>query len=113
MNFWTLPAGFLENGESMADGAKRECEEEALITPNVQSLIAVVDVVHADQVHVFYRATIEDDSFGAGEESLDVKLYRLDEIPWDLIAFETVEIALKAQIEKEANDESPIYQTIQ
>ena len=44
---------------------------------------------------------------------MDVKLYRLDEIPWDLIAFETVEIALKAQIEKEANDESPIYQTIQ
>ena len=48
-----------------------------------------------------------------GQESLDVKLYRLYEIPWDLIAFETVEIALKAQIEKEANDESPIYQTIQ
>ena len=91
----------------------RKCEEEALITPNVQSMIAVVDVVHAEQVHVFYRATIDDDSFGAGEESLDVKLYRLDEIPWDLIAFETVKIALNAQIEKDANDESPIYRTIQ
>ena len=61
----------------------------------------------------FYRATIDDDSFGAGEESLDVKLYGLDEIPWDLIAFETVKIALNAQIEKDANDESPIYRTIQ
>ena len=113
MNFWTLPAGFLENGESMAQGAKRECEEEALITPNIQSMIAVVDVLHAEQVHVFYRATIDDDSFGAGEESLDVRLYGLDEIPWDLIAFETVKIALNAQIEKDPNDESPIYQTIQ
>ena len=113
MNFWTLPAGFLENGESMADGAKRECEEEALITPTLQSLIAVVDVVHADQVHVFYRATIDDDNFGAGEESLDVKLYKLNEIPWELIAFETVKIALKAQIEKNTDDEIPVYQTIQ
>ena len=113
MNYWTLPAGFLENGESMADGAKRECEEEALITPTVQSLIAVVDVVHAEQVHVFYRATIDDDNFGAGEESLDVKLYKLNEIPWELIAFETVKIALTAQIEKDANDETPVYQTIQ
>jgi ADP-ribose pyrophosphatase YjhB (NUDIX family) len=97
----------------MAEGAKRECEEEALITPTMQSLIAVVDVVHAEQVHVFYRATIDDDNFGAGEESLDVKLYKLNEIPWELIAFETVKIALTAQIEKDANDETPVYQTIQ
>jgi len=113
MNFWTLPAGFLENGESMAEGAKRECEEEALISPSIQSMIAVVDVVHAEQVHVFYRATIKDDQFGAGEESLDVKLYKLNEIPWELIAFETVKIALTAQIEKDSNDEIPVYQTIQ
>jgi len=112
MNFWTLPAGFLENGESLAEGAKRECEEEALISPNVQSMIAVVDVIHAEQIYVFFRATIKDDSFGAGEESLDVKLYKLSEIPWDLISFEAIEIALKAQIEKDPSDESPIYKTI-
>ena len=112
MNFWTLPAGFLENGESLADGAIRECEEEALITPNVQSMIAIVDVVHADQVHVFYRATIDNNDFGAGEESLDVKLYHLDEIPWDLIAFETVKIALDAQFDQDADAKSLIYKTI-
>ena len=112
INFWTLPAGFLENGESMSDGAIRECEEEALITPNVLSMIAVVDVVHANQVHVFYRATIQDDNFGAGEESLDVELFNLDNIPWDLIAFETVKIALEAQIVKKPNDLTIRYETI-
>ena len=62
---------------------------------------------------MYKRQTIDDDDFGAGEESLDVRLYGLDEIPWDLIAFETVKIALNAQIEKDSNDESPIYRTIQ
>jgi hypothetical protein len=75
-------------------------------------MIAIVDVVHADQVHVFYRATIDNNDFGAGEESLDVKLYHLDEIPWDLIAFETVKIALDAQFDQDADAKSLIYKTI-
>ena len=112
MNFWTLPAGFLENGESMAEGAKRECEEEALITPDVQSLITVIDVLHAQQVYVFFKAIINDNDFGAGVESLDVRLFSFDQIPWDLIAFKAVKIALKAQFEINSDSEIPIYKTI-
>ena len=63
-NYWTLPAGFLENGESISDGAIRETEEEALITPNLGEIIAIVDVVYAEQVHVFFRAHLDNLDFG-------------------------------------------------
>ena len=111
-NYWTLPAGFLENGESISDGAIREAEEEALITPNLGEIITIVDVVYAEQVHVFFRAHLDNLDFGPGRESLDVKLFKLTEIPWKEIAFKTVEIALKAQINKASNDSIPIYETI-
>ena len=111
-NYWTLPAGFLENGESISDGAIRETEEEALITPNLGEIIAIVDVVYAEQVHVFFRAHLDNLDFGPGRESLDVKLFKLTEIPWEEIAFKTVKIALKTQINKASNDNIPVYETI-
>ena len=112
-NFWTLPAGFLENEESLAEGAIRESQEEALFTPLLGPILAIVDVVHADQVHIFFRAELTDSHFGPGEESLDVKMFSLDNIPWEAMAFKTGTIALKAQIEKEKNDFEPIYETIE
>ena len=111
-NYWTLPAGFLENGESISDGAIRETEEEALITPNLGEIIAIVDVVYAEQVHVFFRAHLDNLDFGPGRESLDVKLFKLTEIPWEEIAFKTVKIALRTQINKASNDSIPVYETI-
>ena len=111
-NYWTLPAGFLESGESISDGAIRETEEEALIRPNLGEIIAIVDVVYAEQVHVFFRAGLDNLDFGPGRESLDVKLFKLTDIPWEEIAFKTVEIALKAQINKASSDHIPIYETI-
>jgi ADP-ribose pyrophosphatase YjhB (NUDIX family) len=107
-----LPAGFLENGESIADGAIRETQEEAMITPNIGPLLSVIDVVHANQVHIFFRATLDNLQFSPGIESLDVKMFTLSDIPWEQIAFETVRMTLKAQIEKENNDFNPIYKTI-
>lgn len=111
-NYWTLPAGFLENGESIANGAIRETEEEAMITPNIGPLLSIIDVVHANQVHIFFRATLDNLQFSPGVESLDVKMFNLSDIPWKQIAFETVKITLEAQIEKEHGDFNPIYQTI-
>ena len=111
-NYWTLPAGFLENKEGLKDGAARETEEEALIKPIIGPLIAVVDVIHAHQVHVFFRAHLENLEFGPGKESLDVRMFKLSEIPWGQMAFKTGKIALKAQINKADNDFTPEYQTL-
>ena len=111
-NYWTLPAGFLENKEGLKDGAAREAEEEALIKPIIGPLIAVVDVIHAHQVHVFFRAHLENLRFGSGKESLDVRMFKLSEIPWEQMAFKTGKIALKAQINKAEDDFSPEYQTL-
>ena len=111
-NYWTLPAGFLENKEGLQDGAARETEEEALIKPIIGSLIAVVDVIHAHQVHVFFRANLENLEFGPGKESLDVRMFKLSEIPWGQMAFKTGKIALKAQLNKADDDFTPEYQTL-
>ncbi len=111
-NYWTLPAGFLENKEGLKDGAARETEEEALIKPIIGPLIAVVDVIHAHQVHVFFRAHLENLKFGSGKESLDVRMFKLSEIPWEQMAFKTGKIALKAQINKAEDDWTPVYETL-
>jgi len=111
-NYWTLPAGYLENKEGLKDGAAREAEEEALIKPIIGPLIAVVDVIHAHQVHVFFRAHLENLKFGSGKESLDVRMFNLSEIPWEQMAFKTGKIALKAQINKAEDDWTPVYETL-
>lgn len=87
--YWTLPAGFLENGESARDGAKRETWEEACARVDELTLFAQIDVPDINQVHIFFRGELHGD-FAAGEESLEVSLFSADEIPWSEIAFATV-----------------------
>ncbi len=96
--YWTLPAGFMEIGESLAQGAARETLEEACAEVEIGHLFAAVDVVDAGQVHIFFTARLLGD-FGVGEESLDVALYDTDEIPWDDIAFRSGHFALKKYLE--------------
>jgi ADP-ribose pyrophosphatase YjhB (NUDIX family) len=92
--FWTMPAGFLELGESMADGAARETWEEARARVRVGNLVAVVDIVHAGQVHVFYAGTLAAPEFDAGEETLETRLFEPGDVPWDDLAFPSVRLAL-------------------
>ncbi|MEM8982869.1 MAG: NUDIX hydrolase [Pseudomonadota bacterium] len=96
--FWTLPAGFMELGETMAEGAARETWEEACARVSIERLYAVIDVVQAGQVHVFYTATFNGE-YAAGEESLDVGLYAPEDIPWPEIAFPSGRFALECYIE--------------
>ncbi len=96
--FWTLPAGFLENGESMEDGAARECQEEALAKVTITGLLLLADVVQAHQIHVFFRAKLVDGTYGTGPESLDARLVTPDEIPWDDLAFPSNREALSAWV---------------
>lgn len=97
--FWTVPAGFMELGETLGEAALRETWEEALARVELGPLYAVVDVVHAGQVHVFFRARLPEPEFGAGAETLETRLFHPDEIPWQELAFPSVRIALEQHLE--------------
>jgi ADP-ribose pyrophosphatase YjhB (NUDIX family) len=93
--FWTLPAGFLEDGETMADGAQREAMEEALAPAVALTLFAIMDVPGVCQVHVMYRGELATPTWGVGEESSEVVLAEPSAIPWDQLAFPSVEYTLR------------------
>jgi ADP-ribose pyrophosphatase YjhB (NUDIX family) len=95
LGFWTMPAGFMENGETMQQAAARESMEEAMAHVEVGSLLAVVSVTHAHQVHVMFRGKLNEPKFGAGAESLEVMLCDEAQVPWPDIAFPSVEFALR------------------
>lgn len=88
--YWTLPAGFLENGETIAEGAQRECVEEANALICNAELYTVIDIPHINQVYVFYRGDLTEPAFSAGVESLQVELFAEEDIPWGEIAFPSV-----------------------
>ncbi|HWZ48246.1 MAG TPA: NUDIX hydrolase [Herbaspirillum sp.] len=94
--YWTLPAGFMENEETTADAARRETIEEAGANIELHGLFSLVNVPHVHQVHLFYRATLLDLNYAAGIESLEVGLFTEDTIPWEDIAFPTVEFTLRS-----------------
>lgn len=96
--YWTVPAGFMELGESLAQGAARETREEACAEVEIGHLFASVDVVHAGQVHLFFTARLLGD-FAVGDESLDVAMYSEADIPWDDIAFLSGRFALQKYFE--------------
>lgn len=92
--FWTVPAGFMELGETMEQGAARETLEEACAEVEIGRMFASVDVIQAGQVHIFFAATLLAD-FAAGHESLEAALFSEHEIPWDEIAFRSGKFALQ------------------
>lgn len=97
--YWTTPAGFMENGESVQQAAAREAMEEALADVRIGSLLAIVNVLRAHQVHIMFRATLATSAFGIGPESLESRLYAEQEIPWPELAFLSVEFALQRYLE--------------
>lgn len=107
--FWTLPAGFMENAETTLEAAARETREEALATVTMEELYTIIHVPHIDQVHMFYRATLTSKNFGAGEESLETRLFALDDIPWDELSFPTVRRTLELFLEDHKNDSYPVH----
>lgn len=100
---WTLPAGFMEVGETTADGALRETLEEAGARAELGPLFSMIDVPHVEQVHIFYRARLIDLDFAPGEESLEVQLFAENEVPWEELAFRTVSTTLQLFFADRAN----------
>lgn len=92
---WTLPAGFMENHETMPAAALRETLEEACARVELEGLYTQISVPHISQVHAIYRARLLDLDFAAGAETLEVGLFRESEIPWDEIAFRTIAMTLR------------------
>ncbi|MDP3636065.1 MAG: NUDIX hydrolase [Azonexus sp.] len=92
---WTLPAGFMENGESAAQGASRETFEESGAKVLIDAPFAMISIAHINQVHLFYRGRLNSPDYRAGEESLEVALLPPENIPWQDIAFRSVTFCLK------------------
>ena len=87
---WTLPAGFMELGETTAQGAARETDEEAGAQIEMEPLFSVLSVPRVGQVHLFYRARLLSEQFQPGYETIEARLFSEEEVPWDEIAFRTV-----------------------
>lgn len=106
--YWTLPSGYMELGETVAEGAAREVREEAEAEIVMEGLLAVYSIARIGQVQLIYRARFADPAaprYGAGAESLEVGLFGWEEIPWERIAFPTVKWALEAW---RANPDGPL-----
>ena len=106
---WTLPAGFMELGESTSQGAARETVEEAGAEFEMQDLFAVMSVIRVGQVHLFYRAQLLDTVFAPGPESIEARLFAENEVPWDELAFRTVRETLKHYFEDRRRDQFQLH----
>jgi ADP-ribose pyrophosphatase YjhB (NUDIX family) len=111
LGYWTIPAGFMENGETLQEGAARETLEEAEAQVEIGELFAIVDVVRANQVHMMFRARMLNERYGAGHESLEVRLIEPDDIPWDEIAFASVRFGLEAWLEDRRTGQPRLHTT--
>src|SRR5690554_6757361 len=106
---WTLPAGFMELGETTAQGAMRETQEEAGAQIELGPLYTIIDVPQAEQVHFFYLATVTSEALYPGPESLEAAFFPLDDIPWSELSFRTVSTTLRHYVEDAKSGVFPIH----
>lgn len=109
---WTLPAGFMENQESLEEAALRESTEEANANLEIENIYSIISLPHINQIYVLYRAKLLDLDFYAGPESLDVQLFNEDEIPWEQLAFKTIESTLRHFFEDRKQGVFPVHNTV-
>lgn len=108
---WTIPGGFMENGETIAESAVRETLEETEASCEIKQLIAIVNLPDYEQVHMFYTATMQGEHFAVTDESSEVALIDPKDIPWPDMAFRTVIRALEHYIEHKDQASTPLLET--
>lgn len=106
---WTLPAGFMELGESTAQGAARETTEEAGAHFNIGNLFTVMSVPRVGQVHLYYLAELINEDFNPGFETQEARMFSESEIPWDELAFRTVQETLKHYFEDQKSGKFEVH----
>lgn len=109
LGLWTFPAGFMELGETSAQGAAREALEEAQADVQIDDLLMVINVPYVSQVYMVHRGTLRSAHFGPTFESSEVCLMREDEIPWDNIAFPTVWHSLRRFFDDRARGQYALH----
>ncbi|MCC7120303.1 MAG: NUDIX hydrolase [Gammaproteobacteria bacterium] len=97
--YWTLPAGFMENGETTPEAAERETLEEANARIEILHLYTVLNIPHTNQVYMMFRSRLLDLEYSPGSESLEVALFREEDVPWSSLAFPTIEQTLRLYFE--------------
>lgn len=106
--FWTLPAGFMENGETTEQAAARETIEEAEAKVDIHGLYTIFNLPHISQVYMFFRADLVNGEYGVGEESLETELFNESDIPWKELAFPTIYRTLKLYFEDRKQNAFPV-----
>ena len=106
---WTLPAGFMENGETTSEAAIRETLEEANARVELKHFYSLFNLPHINQVYILFRAQLQDLEYGPGSESLEVKLFHLHEIPWEQLAFTVIKETLKLYVDDAAKRQFHTY----
>lgn len=107
--FWTLPAGFMELGETTIEAALRETYEEAQAEVEIDALFAVFNLPHVNQVYMMFRSRLLHDVYGAGDESLETGLFTQDNIPWRELAFSTIYHTLQLYYQDQANGQYRVH----
>ena len=107
--YWTLPGGFMELEETSLEAALRETLEEANARVTVLELYTVFNLPYVNQVYMMYRSQLQDLDFSAGKESLEVKLFAENEIPWGDIAFATIKYTLKFFFQDQRNKQFRLH----
>ncbi len=106
---WTLPAGYLENGETVSAGAARETYEEACARVEIIAPYAIYNISHVSQIYLMFRARLLDNDFKPGSESREVRLFSEEEIPWSEIAFTVITKTLRDYFQDRATGEFPFH----
>lgn len=106
---WTLPAGYMELFETMEQGSARETREEAEAEIDIEQLYCMYNIPRIGQIYVLFKANIIDGKFGAGEETIESRLFSEDEIPWNELAFPSVERTLRHYFEDRKTNEFPTH----